>query len=102
MTDTDYETLQDALARAYDPDAFKDHPIEQRSHVAAIQWAARRKLATDAAAQALPLFEALVEERDALQAQLDNMTTETRSVVSSLADHRLQRRVVGPWVEVTD
>lgn len=35
------------MARAADPEAFEDHPIESRSHVAAIQWAARRKIATD-------------------------------------------------------
>lgn len=43
---------RDDLARALDPEAFEDHPIEQRSHVAAVQWAARRKLATDAAERA--------------------------------------------------
>lgn len=35
------------MARAADPKAFDDHPIERRSHAAAIQWAARRKIATD-------------------------------------------------------
>ena len=36
-------------ARAYDPEAFEDHPIEQRRPLAAIQWGARRRLATEAA-----------------------------------------------------
>ena len=36
-------------ARAYDPEAFEDHPIEQRRPLAAIQWGARRHLATEAA-----------------------------------------------------
>ena len=36
-------------ARAYDPEAFEDHPIEQRRFLAAIQWGARRRLATEAA-----------------------------------------------------
>lgn len=36
-----------ALARVIDPEAFEDHPIEQRQPLAAIQWAARRKIATD-------------------------------------------------------
>jgi hypothetical protein len=40
---------REALARAYDPEAFEDHPIEARSHVAAIQWAGRRHLANEAA-----------------------------------------------------
>jgi hypothetical protein len=35
------------MARAADPKAFEDHPIERRSQVAALQWAARRKIATD-------------------------------------------------------
>jgi len=35
------------MARAADPKAFEDHPIERRSPVAAVQWAARRKIATD-------------------------------------------------------
>lgn len=109
----------DTLARAYDPAAFEHHPIEERSHVAAIQWAARRKLATEAAERALPkipapggALEALVAERDALRAQLDSMTPESRNVcVCQLEDGREiqfphlrveQRRLVGPWVEVTD
>ena len=39
----------DALARVIDPEAFEDHPIEQRYPFGAgsIQWAARRKIATD-------------------------------------------------------
>lgn len=45
---------RDLLARAYDPEAFEDHPIEQRSHVAAIQWAARRHLAIEAADRLMP------------------------------------------------
>jgi len=35
------------MARAADPKAFEDHPIERRSHAAALQWAVRRKIATD-------------------------------------------------------
>jgi len=35
------------MARVADPEAFEDHPIERRSAVAALQWAARRKIATD-------------------------------------------------------
>jgi len=46
------EIEREALARAYDPDAFEPHPAEQRRAFAAIQWAARRKLATDAAERA--------------------------------------------------
>ena len=30
-----------------DPEAFQDHPIEQRQPLAAIQWAARRRIALD-------------------------------------------------------
>jgi hypothetical protein len=37
------------IAAAYDPEAFEDHPIEDRSRVAWIQWAARRKVAVEAA-----------------------------------------------------
>lgn len=37
----------DELARGIDPEAFEDHPIEQRRPLAAIQWAARRKIALD-------------------------------------------------------
>jgi len=44
----------DGLARAYDPEAFEEHPIEQRSTLAAIQWAARRHLALQAAARLRP------------------------------------------------
>lgn len=36
-----------AAAWAMDYEAFQDHPMEQRSMVAAVQWAARRKLALD-------------------------------------------------------
>lgn len=36
-------------ARAYDPEAFKHHPIEQRRPLAVIQWEARRAMATEAA-----------------------------------------------------
>lgn len=36
-------------ARAYDPKAFEEHTIERRSHLAAIQWEARRAMATEAA-----------------------------------------------------
>lgn len=35
------------MARAADPKAFEDHPIELRSRPAALQWAVRRKIATD-------------------------------------------------------
>lgn len=41
------------LARAADPRAFEPHPIEARSHAAAVQWAVRRKIATDHAANIL-------------------------------------------------
>lgn len=37
----------DEMARAADPEAFEDHPIERRSAAAALQWAVRRKIATD-------------------------------------------------------
>ncbi|MFD6093666.1 hypothetical protein ACFWGN_16230 [Oerskovia sp. NPDC060338] len=37
----------DELARAMDPEAFEDHPIEARRPLAALQWAARRKIALD-------------------------------------------------------
>lgn len=35
------------MARAADPKAFEDHPIELRSRPAALHWAVRRKIATD-------------------------------------------------------
>lgn len=35
------------MARAADPKAFEEHPIELRSQVAALQWAVRRKIAAD-------------------------------------------------------
>jgi len=49
-------------------------------------------------------------QRDALQAQLDNMTTEERSTVVRInakgnvdvGPVRHEQRLVGPWVEVTD
>jgi len=44
----------DDLAQAYDRDAFEIHPAEARSHLAAIQWSARRKMATDAAVRVTP------------------------------------------------
>lgn len=37
------------LARRIDPEAFEDHPIERVRPIAALQWAARRKMAYDAA-----------------------------------------------------
>lgn len=41
---------RDALARAYDPDAFTDRALDQTRHSGAvIQWAARRHLAVEAA-----------------------------------------------------
>lgn len=51
-TDEDRE----ALARAIDPHAFEDHPIERKRAIAALQWAARRKFAQDAADAALAWF----------------------------------------------
>lgn len=42
-----------ALAKIIDPEAFADHPIEQRSHVAALQWAARRHIAREHAERVL-------------------------------------------------
>ena len=47
-TPEDSDVIERA-ARAYDPEAFEDHPIEQRRFLAAIQWGARRRLATEAA-----------------------------------------------------
>lgn len=41
------------LAHILDPEAFQLHPIEQRSRAAALQWAARRKIAYDHAGRAL-------------------------------------------------
>lgn len=43
----------EALARVLDPEAFEDHPIEQRRQAAALQWAARRHGATEKARRAL-------------------------------------------------
>lgn len=57
------DTDRDKFARAYDPEAFEDHPAEARSTIAAIQWAARRKLATDAAERMVPWL----AQRDALE-----------------------------------
>jgi hypothetical protein len=54
------EDLREQLARAIDREAFNDHPAELRSHAAAIQWAARRKMARDAADKVLqPIVEAV-------------------------------------------
>lgn len=54
-------------------------------------------------------YAGLEAERDALRAQLDGMITETRIVRLDLrngkiieSEPRFQRRLVGPWVEVTD
>lgn len=49
-------SVRDAVARAYDPRAFEFHPIEYRRPAAAIQWAARRMLATDAANRLLERY----------------------------------------------
>ncbi len=38
------------LAKMLDPAAFADHPLEQRSPIAAVKWAARRQWATERAA----------------------------------------------------
>ena len=46
--DVDSDVVERA-ARAYDPEAFEDHPIEQKRPLAAIQWGARRLMATEAA-----------------------------------------------------
>jgi hypothetical protein len=46
--------LRDAIARAYDAEAFEEHSIEERSTIAAIQWGARRHLALQAADRLLP------------------------------------------------
>jgi hypothetical protein len=43
----------ESLARALDPEAFEDHDIERRSTIAAIQWAARRHMATEGAKKVL-------------------------------------------------
>jgi hypothetical protein len=43
------ESARNQLAVAYDPDAFDFHPVETRLGGAHLQWAARRKLARDAA-----------------------------------------------------
>ncbi|GAA1404012.1 hypothetical protein [Oerskovia paurometabola] len=40
------------LARGIDPEAFEEHAIEARQPLAAIQWAARRKIALDHAGAA--------------------------------------------------
>lgn len=46
-------TALDEIAKAYDPDAFEDHPIERKRQAAAIQWGARRHLAKVAAERLL-------------------------------------------------
>jgi hypothetical protein len=43
---------KEALAKAYDPDAFDDAVKKSTHPVAQVQWAARRKLATEAADRA--------------------------------------------------
>lgn len=79
----------EALARAYDPEAFEDHPIEARSHVAAVQWAARRKLATDAA------------ERVAAAGHLWTEPAAVEYGEGLLVDDNPDRYALrrGPWVE---
>lgn len=47
---------RETVARAYDPDAFEDHPVEARRDFARIQWSIRRKLAVDAADRLMPLL----------------------------------------------
>jgi len=54
VEDVDRLVLRDDLARTMDPEAFKEHPIERRSSIAAIQWAARRHMALEAADKAMP------------------------------------------------
>lgn len=65
ITDED-RVNRDLLAQAYDPDAFKEHAIEARSRVAAIQWAARRHLALEAADRLLAsdVFARIVANED--------------------------------------
>lgn len=46
------KTDPDALAKAIDPPAFEDHPIERRMPLAAIQWGVRRKVAHEHAERA--------------------------------------------------
>jgi hypothetical protein len=114
------------LAHAYDPAAFEDHPVETRFLSAALQWGARRKLATDAAQRLLPFVEALQAdfedadayakanamnmtdwiamrvERDALKAQLASMTVETRKPGLSSGLPLREQRLVGPWTVVPE
>ncbi|MBX3435943.1 MAG: hypothetical protein KF861_00410 [Planctomycetaceae bacterium] len=78
---------RDALARAYDPDAFTDRALDQTRHAGAvIQWAARRHLAVEAADRVIA--SGILAERSRVVEAAPSDTEALASVLMAWA---------GPW-----
>lgn len=93
---TDPTSLIAEIAEIIDPEAFEDHPIEHRSHAAALQWSARRHIAMESASRFLHSEWLTARDREvaagAVEAAADSMTFTDEDQL-----HAVEAMAEGEW-----